>query len=57
MQVRLEVPWSGEVWQSGAGVGTSSWRQARMNGMRNYQWVDYNGDKIWIVKKKMIKDN
>jgi len=31
---RLEAPGSGEAWWV-EGVGTSSWRQGRRNGMRN----------------------
>jgi hypothetical protein len=38
------------------GVGTSSWRRGRRNGMRNCRKEDREGDKNWTVKKK-IKDN
>jgi hypothetical protein len=32
-------------------AGTSSWRQERRNGMRNYQRVDWEGDNNYTVKK------
>jgi hypothetical protein len=33
------------------GVGTSSWRQKRRNGMRNCQRGEWEGDSNWTVKK------
>jgi hypothetical protein len=42
------APGSGEAWQ--AGVGTSSCRQVRMNGMRNCARADQSRDNDWTVK-------
>jgi hypothetical protein len=42
--------WGGVVgWEWG--LGTSSWRWGRRNGMRNSQRAAQEEDKDWIVKK------
>jgi hypothetical protein len=56
---RLEAPENGEVWWGGGcKVGTSSWRHGGRRGYRtwNSQRVEWDGDKIWTVKKRLNKE-
>jgi hypothetical protein len=46
------VVWGCGVW----GVGPFSWSLRRMNGMRNCQRAEQEGDKDWTVKK-ILKNN
>ena len=36
------------------GVGTSSWRQGRKNGIRNCQWAEQEGENDWTVQKIQV---
>ena len=48
---RLEAPGSGEGWRCVQGVGTSSWREGRRNGISNCWMAEWEGDNDWTVKK------